>query len=157
RKLMAVVMATIAVALAMAGLAGWALNERTEAKQHLENVQRRQSAQARSFYQIGLLEFESGKKGDGVNWVLHALETAPSDDPFRSSYHRLLQVLMQGLPITLPHEGWVHSASFSPDGRLVVTASRDGARLWESSTGKQIATLPHEGEKSFEPLLSSAS
>src|SRR5262249_22993947 len=65
RKLMAVVIATSAVAFVMAGLAGWALNERQEVKHHLDNLQRRQSAQARSFYQIGLLEFEAGKKGTG--------------------------------------------------------------------------------------------
>ena len=35
---------------------------------------------------------------------------------------------------------------FSPDGRLVATASDDHtARVWEVSSGKQVATLGHEG------------
>ncbi len=35
------------------------------------------------------------------------------------------------------HENIVNSASFSPDGHLVVTASQDGTvRLWDSSTGQ---------------------
>jgi WD40 repeat protein/tetratricopeptide (TPR) repeat protein len=162
RKLLAVVVATIAVALVMVGLAGWALNERQEAKHqteiahaHLDNLQRRQSAQARSFYQIGLLEFEGGKKRNSVNWLLNAMDTADREDPLQSTCHRSLEVLIQGLPITLPHDGVVNSASFSPDGRLVVTASSDRtARLWESRTGKPVATLTHESKvnlASFSP------
>ena len=40
-----------------------------------------------------------------------------------------------------------HSAAFSPDGRRIVTASRDGtARVWDAATGRETATLdgPHE-------------
>jgi WD40 repeat protein len=38
------------------------------------------------------------------------------------------------------HFNWVQSAAFSPDARLVVTASRDKtARIWETRTGKVIA------------------
>ncbi len=40
------------------------------------------------------------------------------------------------------HTDAVNSASFSPDGTLVVTASLDGtAKIWATSTGKLIATL----------------
>jgi WD domain, G-beta repeat/APAF-1 helical domain len=40
------------------------------------------------------------------------------------------------------HEGGVLSASFSPDGSRIVTASRDRtARLWDAATGEQRATL----------------
>lgn len=40
------------------------------------------------------------------------------------------------------HDQRVWSARFSPDGRLVVTASRDGtARLWESPTGRVVDIL----------------
>ena len=39
------------------------------------------------------------------------------------------------------HEGSVNSASFSPDGKLIVTAGTDGtARVWDTS-GKQIVEL----------------
>ena len=46
------------------------------------------------------------------------------------------------------HEGAVFSAAFSPDGKQIVTASRDkSARVWDAITGREIATLTgHEHE-----------
>ncbi len=45
------------------------------------------------------------------------------------------------------HEMRIHSASFSPDGARIVTASEDrSARLWDAATGQELATLRgHEG------------
>ncbi len=37
--------------------------------------------------------------------------------------------------------GAVHSAAFSPDGRLMAAASDNSLRLWSLETGKQVATL----------------
>jgi WD40 repeat protein len=34
-------------------------------------------------------------------------------------------------------------ASFSPDGRLILTASDPGFRVWNASTGQSLAFLPH--------------
>ena len=46
---------------------------------------------------------------------------------------------------TLGHESGVNAVVFSPDGRLVATASGDQtARVWEVSSGKRVATLGHE-------------
>ena len=37
------------------------------------------------------------------------------------------------------HQDWVGHAAFSPDGKLVVTASGDNtARLWEVATGQAL-------------------
>ena len=45
----------------------------------------------------------------------------------------------------LEHESAVDGVVFSPDGRLVATASRDQtARIWEVSSGQHVATLRHE-------------
>lgn len=40
------------------------------------------------------------------------------------------------------HSGWVSSGIFSPDGKQVLTASKDRtARLWDAGTGRQIVVL----------------
>src|SRR5215475_6650061 len=49
--------------------------------------------------------------------------------------------------LVLDHKGnplrdWVVTAFFSPDGRLVVTASFDTtARIWDAETGKELVVL----------------
>ena len=47
----------------------------------------------------------------------------------------------------LEHDGRIHSASFSPDGTLIVTASEDTtARVWDAKSGKPIGEpLKHDG------------
>jgi WD40 repeat protein/tetratricopeptide (TPR) repeat protein len=45
----------------------------------------------------------------------------------------------------LSHRGAVLTAQFSPDDKLVVTASTDGtAKVWSSITGKEILALAHD-------------
>ena len=46
------------------------------------------------------------------------------------------------------HEGSVVAASFSPDGRRIVTASDDKtARVWDAESGKPVGEpMRHEGE-----------
>jgi WD40 repeat protein len=46
------------------------------------------------------------------------------------------------------HHGWVLAVAFSPDGRIVLTGSRDGtAQRWEAATGKPLgAPIVHTHE-----------
>ncbi|MCL1630307.1 hypothetical protein M3N55_16490 [Roseibaca sp. V10] len=45
------------------------------------------------------------------------------------------------------HTGNVMSASFSPDGRLILTSGHRTARIWDSETGSEVATLTgHHGQ-----------
>jgi WD40 repeat protein len=58
-----------------------------------------------------------------------------------------------GQPVTPPlkHDEFVHSASFSPDGRRVVTAGRDKkVRIWDVATGQLLTPTPwHDGSMEF--------
>jgi WD40 repeat protein len=47
----------------------------------------------------------------------------------------------------MQHAGEVNSAQFSPDGRWLVTASKDyTARLWDGTTGQAVGEpMKHEG------------
>jgi WD40 repeat protein len=43
----------------------------------------------------------------------------------------------------LLHQGAVNAVAFSPDGKIVLTGSRDGkALLWDAATGKQLIPSP---------------
>ena len=56
-------------------------------------------------------------------------------------------ILVQGMPMfTLPHQGAVHFATWSPDGKHIVTASDDKtARVWNADgTGDPIILKGHE-------------
>jgi WD40 repeat protein len=56
---------------------------------------------------------------------------------------------------TLYHDGWVQYASFSPDGRRLVTACGNWVRLWDAVTGRLLVPpLKHDGavsHASFSP------
>jgi WD40 repeat protein len=48
----------------------------------------------------------------------------------------------------LEHADAVDAASFSSDGKLIVTASADGiTRVWDAASGKLLATSPVTREK----------
>ena len=101
-------------------------------------------------------EYRAGNLRDSLSWMLQAYELAPREDPLRPSYVRLIGVRGRGLSnLALWHDSYVEAASFSPDGRTIVTASWDKtARLWDAASGKELQRLTHEGKvqaASFSP------
>ena len=64
-----------------------------------------------------------------------------------------------GKPVGEPMRdlGEVRSASFSPDGRLIVSAAHDETFVWDVETGKQVGSIPHPGQGLGQDLTASFS
>jgi WD40 repeat protein/tetratricopeptide (TPR) repeat protein len=105
----------------------------------------------RSYVATGFRELERGNWKVAVSYFAAALK-ADQGDPVRAEMHRRrFRAYLLRFPryvAAFYHEGKVHAAAFSPDGRRVVTASADRtARVWDLATGEAITSpLRHDDE-----------
>jgi WD40 repeat protein/serine/threonine protein kinase len=95
----------------------------------------------------GLGLCETGEIGPGLLWLARGLDLAPegADDLQRTLRANLagwrcrVNALLAP-PLHHPDEVW--AVAFSPDGRTLVTGSKDGvARLWDAQTGAELRQL----------------
>ena len=99
----------------------------------------------------GQAAFEKGEIALGLLWMIESWRSAvDAGDPawqhaaranlaaWRARYPRLKMVLSHAMP--------VHHAAFSPDGRTVISGSKDGtAQLWDAATGQRIGSPLQQG------------
>ena len=94
-------------------------------------------------------------QGDSYLARLLALEALPPNRPYTvEAEYALRKASNQNTAILRGHTDEVNSASFSPDGRYIVSASSDTTvRIWDAKTGQQVGN-PLEGHTDW---VSSAS
>ncbi|MCI0539009.1 MAG: WD40 repeat domain-containing serine/threonine-protein kinase [Verrucomicrobiales bacterium] len=97
--------------------------------------------------------FGAGKSSEGLTELTRILRSDPNNYVAAS---RLISALTDRnfpLPVFDPlrHQDEVYLASFSPGGRRILTASRDGtARIWDAETGRPLTEpLRHLDEVRF--------
>ena len=117
-----------------------------ELQDALDGQKRQLSVSARIAASRSDAEYRAGNLRDSLNWMLQAYELAPREDPLRHGYVRRIGERARGLSdLALWHDRDVQAAVFSPDGRMVLTASWDNtARLWDTATGKELHRLQHD-------------
>jgi WD40 repeat protein len=150
RRITAGLIAGIALALV---LAGFAVYQMLQAKQQATIALARQlAAQAPAL--------SASKAQTAVLLGVESMRLLPSVEA-----SQILQTnSLPRLVASLTHNGPVHSVAFSPNGRYVVSGGCDqyknnactggSARVWEATTGKEVARLPFDGEvfsSAFDP------
>jgi WD40 repeat protein len=85
--------------------------------------------------------FAAQEPSAGLAYLVRAARRAAMSSTIASRVHSALTYHQYGIQLTAPlaHRDEVESAEFSPDGRRVVTASKDhSARIWDPSTGQPV-------------------
>jgi WD40 repeat protein len=109
-----------------------------------QQAQRRRAEELleRQYVANAVRQMESADPADALPWIAGCLRLS-ADDPARQRPHRdRFAAVLRQRPRALQawfHDGPVHRAIFSADGRRVATAGHDGtARVWDSADGAPV-------------------
>lgn len=140
RRIVQLAASAAGLVLVFAALAGWASLAARAASQRKHEVQ---GLLASSDFSRGQELFDAGDAPGGLVYLARAVELDPAGVGATAADRLWFALTQRGwpLPVSLPmkHRDGILSASFSPDGAKVITASRDNsARLWNARTGQPI-------------------
>jgi WD40 repeat protein len=150
-------LATLLLAIAV-GWFGWnakRANDSAQLANDRAQEELRKSQEGESHLRANLSR-QATARGDAIEGMSLALQGLPRDldRPHRPLVNETVLALVTALQspyytarILRGHEWVIKSVAFSPDGRTIITASKDGtARLWDTATGKETLVLRgHEG------------
>jgi len=156
--------AATAIVVALSTALGWAVVERGRAvEERARAIEQRDAAlvaQSRYVAQAAKRLVRTGDFGVALGLALDVLpaDIAHPDRPLEPSAEGALLEAVTRSPeraILSGHEDWVPGATFSPDGKQVITASLDAtARLWDSQTGRQLAVLKGHADRVLDGAFS---
>jgi len=139
--------AVLIVVLGLGSIFGWRLYGQNRALQQANRKareeERRASNQLVAFYvEQGRQELSQGRTLEALPYLSAAYAQGEPNSVLRFLLAQAMQPV-DALVSTLGGDhGPMHSAVFSPDGTLVVTASDDGAvEIWETVTGQRLSNI----------------
>jgi WD40 repeat protein len=135
------VILTIATAISI-----WLYFKADQAREQVEEKEiELRSALVRSHLEDARRTDHSGRRSQALAYLALSLRADPMSTIARGV--TIGQLSSVGIMMPLPHDQRVSSAAFSPDSKLVVTASWDGtAKIWEVTTGRLVGEpMPHGG------------
>jgi WD40 repeat protein/serine/threonine protein kinase len=150
-----VALVTIAIGTTVMSLRVSAANQRAEA---------RSEEFRRSIVQLnvssGARFVEQGDLLTGLLWFSQALQLERGHPNLEERHHFRLGAALRQAPVLKQiwfHQGPVNYAEYSPDGRLVVTASYDGtAQIWDSRSGQAVGSPLRHGSNVTAAVFSPA-
>jgi WD40 repeat protein/tetratricopeptide (TPR) repeat protein len=146
---------TTAAALVLLLIAGitastWQAVRATRAETKAEQEQIRANAEklksqrmsADLAFDRGVQNCEEGKVNEGLLWLAESLAINPEEHRDFADMVRM-NLAAWGAPLTIqrrviPHENAVHAVAYSPDGKIVFTASGGAVRRLDALTGEPI-------------------
>jgi tetratricopeptide (TPR) repeat protein len=149
-----VVFALLAVGATAAAFFGFWQKDQAEKQTRLavdaERIAKQQLEEAaRSDRLVAEDKLQGGKNADALAYLARASRYTPKSSlSAEAATPDVLSPPIASIASFQGHTAGVVSAVFSPDGRRVLTASRDySARLWEAESGKLLATFQgHTGQ-----------
>lgn len=143
QRLLTSVMIALSLLAGLAAVFAW--TKRNEANAGREAAEKATSSGLGT--QATILAERPGKEFEaltvGIKAVLPSLQKRrqPEEAATRGLWNAIIAV-RYSLPLRGHSEG-VTSAAFSPDSSCVITAAKDGMRLWEAVNGRLLATAKH--------------
>jgi WD40 repeat protein len=101
-----------------------------------------------SYVERGMqLVLERGNLSEGILWLHRAQAEGSTQATLPDLIDSALRAAGAPRAVLTGHSAHVRSATYSPDGRRIITASEDKtARVWEADSGRLVAVLKGHGD-----------